>query len=49
MCSKGRWSSLPIRGSSRVEGDQAFYPDDDLMWLETENGMLAAHKDGRRY
>ena len=34
---------------TNVEGDQAFYPDDDLMWIETENGMIAAHKDGRRY
>ena len=34
---------------ANVEGDQAFYPDDDLMWIETENGMVAAHKDGRRY
>ena len=34
---------------TNVDGDQAFYPDDDLMWIETENGMVAAHKDGRRY
>jgi len=34
---------------SRIEGDNAFYPDDDLMWVETEAGVHAAHKDGRRY
>ena len=33
----------------RAEGDNAFYPDDDLMWVEDENGVHAAHKDGRRY
>ena len=34
---------------TRVEGDNAFYPDDDLMWGFDENGEYAAHKDGRRY
>ena len=34
---------------NRIDGDNAFYPDDDLMWVETENGTLAAHKDGTRY
>lgn len=34
---------------NRVEGDAAFYPDDDLLWIETEAGTVAAHKDGRRY
>ena len=34
---------------NRVEGDNAFYPDDDLMWGEDEKGTFAAHKDGRRY
>ncbi len=34
---------------TRVDGDNAFYPDDDLMWCEDENGAFAAHKDGRRY
>ncbi len=33
----------------RIGGDNAFYPDDDLMWVEDENGTYAAHKDGRRY
>jgi uncharacterized cupin superfamily protein len=34
---------------NRVEGDNAFYPDDDLMWGEDERGVFAARKDGRRY
>ena len=34
---------------NRTDGDNAFYPDDDLMWCEDENGVYAAHKDGRRY
>ena len=34
---------------NRTEGDTAFYPDDDLMWIEDENGTFPAHKDGRRY
>ncbi len=34
---------------NRIEGDNAFYPDDDLMWMETERGTIAAHKDGSRY
>ena len=33
----------------RPEGDIAFYPDDDLMLIPTENGEISAHKDGRRY
>jgi uncharacterized cupin superfamily protein len=33
----------------RIERDNAFYPDDDMMWLETEDGAVAAHKDGSRY
>lgn len=34
---------------TRVPGDQCFYPDDDLLWVESEQGSHAAHKDGRRY
>lgn len=33
----------------RVDGDRAFYPDDDLMWMDTEEGTVATHKDGSRY
>ena len=38
---RSAWANAP-------SGD-AFYPDDDLMWGEDENGVFAAHKDGRRY
>jgi uncharacterized cupin superfamily protein len=34
---------------NRIEGDNAFYPDDDLMWCNDGNGEYGAHKDGRRY
>jgi uncharacterized cupin superfamily protein len=35
---------------TNVAGDTAFYPDDDLRLIETEHeGMVYAHKDGRRY
>jgi uncharacterized cupin superfamily protein len=34
---------------SRIPGDNAFYPDDDLMWVELDGEGHAAHKDGRRY
>lgn len=34
---------------NRIEGDNAFYPDADLMWCEDEDGVYAAHKDGKRY
>jgi len=33
----------------RIERDNAFYPDDDVRWVETEKGIVAAHKDGRFY
>jgi uncharacterized cupin superfamily protein len=44
--------SAPVRYlevGSRIDGDNAFYPDDDLMWIEGEDGVYAATKDGRRY
>jgi uncharacterized cupin superfamily protein len=34
---------------SRVAGDMAFYPDDDLAWFETETGTIAVHKNGAPY
>jgi uncharacterized cupin superfamily protein len=34
---------------SRLPGDSCFYPDDDLMWIDSEHGRYAAHKDGTRY
>ncbi|HEY7945149.1 MAG: cupin domain-containing protein [Burkholderiales bacterium] len=34
---------------NRIAGDNAFYPDDDLMWCDAGSGEYGAHKDGRRY
>lgn len=34
---------------SRIPGDSAFYPDDDLAIFYTEEGRTWVHKDGRRY
>lgn len=34
---------------SRVPGDLAFYPDDDLATFVTEQGRRAVHKDGTPY
>ncbi len=34
---------------SRIDGDDCFYPDDDFMWVPTEDGWYGAHKDGRPY
>ena len=34
---------------NRIDGDNAFYPDDDLMWADDGGGQHASHKDGRRY
>ena len=45
-------SGAPVRYleiGANTPGDNAFYPDDDLMWGADENGEFAAHKDGRRY
>lgn len=45
-------SALPARYleiGNRAEGDNAFYPDDDVMLAENEEGGYYAHKDGRRY
>ena len=34
---------------NRIDGDNAFYPDDDLMWVDGGDGPYGAQKDGRRY
>jgi len=34
---------------TRVPGDVAFYPDDDLIWCRNADGRYPAHKDGRPY
>src|SRR5919201_5272282 len=30
---------------NRIDGDNAFYPDDDLMWVTLDGETFAAHKD----
>ncbi|MFN2646144.1 MAG: cupin domain-containing protein, partial [Burkholderiales bacterium] len=45
-------SSRPARYleiGSNVPGDMAFYPDDDVMLVETEDGLVYRHKDGSKY
>jgi uncharacterized cupin superfamily protein len=45
-------SGKPVRYleiGDRAPGDNALYPDDDLLWVEDEKGVYTAHKDGRRY
>ena len=34
---------------SRIDADRAFYPDDDLVFVEDGVDLVFAHKDGRRY
>ncbi|HZE61436.1 MAG TPA: cupin domain-containing protein [Burkholderiales bacterium] len=34
---------------TNVQGDTAFYPDDDLFIMWMEEGMAYTHKDGRKY
>ena len=45
-------SDAPVRYleiGNRIEGDDCFYPDDDMLWVTTEKGWHAAHKDGKPY
>ena len=43
--------ALYIEVGSRIEEDEAFYPDDDLMWVRDGRGGrgVPAHKDGSPY
>lgn len=34
---------------TRIAADVAFYPDDDLMWLEMDGEFIPAHKNGTPY
>jgi uncharacterized cupin superfamily protein len=34
---------------TRVSGDVATYPDDDIKWCRDADGSYVAHKDGTRY
>lgn len=49
LVNRSRAPAQYLEVGNRIEGDNAFYPDDDLMWVETESGVVAAHKDGTRY
>ena len=49
MVNRGREPATYLEVGSRVEGDAAFYPDDDLMWIEREDGRTVVHKDGTPY
>lgn len=46
---RGTRAARYLEIGSRIDGDNAFYPDDDLMLGEDEDGWFYAHKDGRRY
>jgi uncharacterized cupin superfamily protein len=46
---RGSAPATYLEVGNRADGDHAFYPDDDLLWIEDESGVHAAHKDGRRY
>ena len=49
LLNRGDAPARYLEVGSRIDGDNAHYPDDDLMWIEAEEGVYAAHKDGRRY
>lgn len=49
MINRGDVPARYLEIGNRIQGDNAFYPDDDLLWIEREEGMVAAHKDGRAY
>lgn len=41
-------SGAPVRYleiGNRIDGDNAFYPDDDLLWVEIDGEVHAAHRD----
>ena len=45
-------SAMPARYlvvGSRIPGDTAFYPDDDLAWFQTGERWIPVHKDGQPY
>jgi uncharacterized cupin superfamily protein len=46
---RGMASAVYLEIGNRLDGDNAFYSDDDLMWCDGGDGAYAAHKDGRRY
>jgi uncharacterized cupin superfamily protein len=46
---RGSTPAVYLEVGNRIDGDNAFYPDDDLLWCDDGNGQYAAHKDGSRY
>lgn len=46
---RGTASAQLLVLGARVPGDNAFYPDDDIVWFHTQEGKVAAHKDGTAY
>ena len=46
---RGTVAAIYLEIGNRIDGDNAFYPDDDLMWCDGGDGAYGAHKDGRRY
>lgn len=49
LVNRGTTAATFIVVGSRVAGDNTFYPDDDLAWLRTESGRVAARKNGQPY
>lgn len=49
MLNRSHRPATYLEVGSRMPGDSCFYPDDDLLWIEREDGTVAAHKDGRPY
>jgi uncharacterized cupin superfamily protein len=49
LVNRGDRPARYLEVGNRIEGDNAFYPDDDLMWGMNEDGEFPAHKDGRPY
>ena len=49
LINRGSAPATYLEIGNRIDGDNAFYPDDDLMWADDGSGVYGAHKDGRRY
>jgi uncharacterized cupin superfamily protein len=49
LINRGRVAATYLEIGNRIDGDNCFYPDDDLIWCHDGNREYGAHKDGRRY
>lgn len=49
MLNRGSMPATYLEIGNRIDGDNCFYPDDDLVWCDDGNGPYGAHRDGRRY